>query len=460
MRLRSLAAGVVVAFAATLLPPPAVGQVNPTVERIPLTAGRSTVLNTDFEIVRIAVTNPAVADATVVEPREILVDGKATGTVSLIVWGAGGERRQYDLVVEPSVLTIEQRLQALFPGEDIRVSANDEALILSGNVSSNEVSLRAAEIAGATSSKMRVINLLQYPGANESQQVMLQVRFAEVSRQALRELGINLFTSGVGIKDTVGRVTTQRFAAPQFDDGQLIFSDYLNLFLFNTQHDIGAVLRALQTKGLLQSLAEPNLIAYNGQQAGFLAGGEIPIPSVQGNTGQVTIDYKEYGIRLNFTPTIAGDTIRLKVRPEVSTLDYPNGLTLSGFRVPALSTRRAETDVELRDGQTFAIAGLLNNLSQDTIDEIPGLARLPIIGHLFRSTQVNATRNELMVLITPRLVRPLNPDEVPPLPTLDNRFLPSIDGVSQNLEGGAGAVDAPALASAGTSKRGRKSKSQ
>jgi pilus assembly protein CpaC len=322
------------------------------------------------------------------------------------------------------------------------------------------VSLRAAEIAGATSSKMKVINLLQFPGANESQQVMLQVRFAEVSRQALRELGINLFTSGAGIKDNVGRVTTQRFSAPEFDDGQLIFSDYLNLFLFNTNYDFGAVLRALQTKGLLQSLAEPNLIAYNGQQAGFLAGGEIPIPSVQGNTGQVTIEYKEYGIRLNFTPTIAGDTIRLKVRPEVSTLDYPNGLTLSGFRVPALSTRRAETDVELRDGQSFAIAGLLNNLSQDTVDEIPGLARLPIIGHLFRSTQVNATRNELMVLITPRLVRPLNPDEVPPLPTLDNRFLPSIEGVSQNLEGGAGAVDAPELAGAGASKRAGKSKSQ
>jgi pilus assembly protein CpaC len=473
--MRSLAAGVVVAFVTTLLPPPAAGQVNPTVERIPLTAGRSTVLNTDFEIVRIAVTNPAVADATVVEPREILVDGKATGTVSLIVWGAGGERRQYDLVVEPSVLTIEQRLQALFPGEDIRVSANDEALILSGNVSSNEVSLRAAEIAGATSSKMKVINLLQFPGANESQQVMLQVRFAEVSRQALRELGINLFTSALGIDNNIGRVTTQRFAAPDFQglqvtkdadgnvvtaSGDITFSDFLNLFLFNTRYDVGAAVRALQTRGLLQSLAEPNLIAYNGQQAGFLAGGEIPIPSVQGNTGQVTIEYKEYGIRLNFTPTIAGDTIRLKVRPEVSTLDYPNGLTLSGFRVPALSTRRAETDVELRDGQSFAIAGLLNNLSQDTVDEIPGLARLPIIGHLFRSTQVNATRNELMVLITPRLVRPLNPDEVPPLPTLDNRFLPSIEGVSQNLEGGAGAVDAPELAGAGASKRAGKSKSQ
>jgi pilus assembly protein CpaC len=206
------------------------------------------------------------------------------------------------------------------------------------------------------------------------------------------------------------------------------------------------LIRALQAKGLFQSLAEPNLIAYNGQEASFLAGGEIPVPVVQGSTGAVSIQFKEYGIRLTFTPTIAGDTIRLRVNPEVSTLDFANGVSLGGFRIPALSTRRAATDVELRDGQSFAVAGLLNNISQEDVSEIPGLARLPIIGRLFRSRANRAERNELMVLITPRLVRPLDPDEVPPLPTIEQEFLPA-DDLGGGLQGGGGAQDAPALGS-------------
>jgi pilus assembly protein CpaC len=440
--------GVCVLFAQQPVPP---------VQQIPLTAGRSTVLATDFDITRIAVTNPAVADATVVQPREILIDGKSAGTVSLIIWGTG-DRRQYDVVVDPGISTLEQRLQALFPGEDIHVSANDEAIILSGRASSNSVSLRAAEIAEATSAKSRVVNLLQLPGGSESQQVMLQVRFAEVSRRALIELGVSMFTGNQGFKDMVMGSTTQQFTSPQLGpafgppptsgDSQertvTSLGDLLNLFLFNTKYDVGAVIRALQTKGLFQSLAEPNLIAYNGQEASFLAGGEIPVPVVQGNTGSVTIQFREYGIRLNFKPTIAGDTIRLKVRPEVSTLDYPNGILLSGFRIPALSTRRAETDVELRDGQSFAIAGLLNNLSQDDVNQIPGLSKLPIIGKLFQSKASRAERTELMVLITPRLVRALNPDEVPPLPTIQERFIPA-EGIGGQLQGGGGSVDAPAV---------------
>jgi pilus assembly protein CpaC len=362
------------------------------------------------------------------------------------VWGTTS-RLQFDIVVEPPVTTLEQRLQALFPGEDIHVSANDEAIILSGRVSGNTVALRAAEIAAATSAKAKVINLLQLPGGSESQQVLLQVRVAEVSRQALRELGAALFTSPNGFHETLGRSTTQQFAAPNFDTSQdipkLVFSDFLNLFLYSTKYDVGAVIRALQNRGLFQSLAEPNLIAYNGQDASFLAGGEIPVPVVQGLSNAVTVQWKEFGVRLSFTPRIAGDTIRLKVKPEVSTLDFSNGITLSGFRIPAISTRRAETDVELRDGQSFAIAGLLNNLSQDSVSEVPGLARLPIIGHLFQSKAVRAERNELLVLITPRLVRPLNPDEVPPLPTLPKRFLPPDEGIGQQLEGGGGAIDGP-----------------
>jgi pilus assembly protein CpaC len=403
-----------------------------------------------------------VADAVAVQPREVLIDGKTPGTISLIVWGAT-ERLQYDLVVDPGISTLQQRLQALFPGEDLSATVNGDAIILSGRASSNTVSLRAAEIAAATAPKSKIVNLLQLPGGSGSQQVMLQVRFAEVSRRALTELGASLFTSPTGVNNTLGLLSTRQFAAPGFTNlqatkessdfgakvteakGDFTFSDLLNIFLFSERYDIGVMIRALRDRGLFQSLAEPNLIAYNGQEASFLAGGEIPVPVVQGTTNAVTVEYKEFGIRLNFTPTVAGDTIRLHVRPEVSTLDFPNGIVLSGFRIPALSTRRAETDVELRDGQSFAIAGLLNNLSQDTAQEVPGLARLPIIGHLFKSKAERAEQTELLVLITPVLVRPLNPDEVPPLPTLQRRFLPRGDDLGSNLEGGGGQVDAPAL---------------
>jgi pilus assembly protein CpaC len=422
------------------------------VERVPLTAGRSTVLRSDFEIVRIAVTNPAVADAVVVQSREILVDGKSPGTVSLIVWG-DTQRKHYDLVVEPAITTLQQQLRSLFPGEDVRVSATDEAIILSGAVSSNNVSLRAAEIAQATSSKIKVINMLQLPSGQESQQVMLQVRFAEVNRRALTEAGANFI---VGRTDYLGRSTTQQFAAPDFDfeRGGLVFSDYLNLFFFNQQEGLGAVIKALQSRGFFQSLAEPNLIAYNGEEASFLAGGEIPIPVVQGggagSNSTVTVVYKEFGIRLNFRPVIAGDIIRLKVSPEVSTLDFGNGVTLQGFRIPALSTRRATTNVELRDGQSFAIAGLLDNLTQEDAAAIPFLSKIPIIGNLFKSKAERAERTELMVLITPRLVRALEPDEVPPLPTLPRRFLPAPPVGGEKPPGkpggsGTGLMDAPGV---------------
>lgn len=410
-------------------------------ERVLLTAGRSTVLTTDFDITRIAVTNPAIADAVVVKPREVLVDGKGPGTVSLIVWG-NSVRKHYDVVVDRGVHVLQQNLQQLFPGEDINVAVNDEAVVLSGAVSNNDVMLRAAEIARAAFPKSSVVNMLQLPGGSPSQQVMLQVRFAEVNRNALQQAGLALFTTRIGM---TARSTTQQFAAPDFDDekpGGLEFADFLNLFYFHRRHGIGGVLKALQAQGFLQSLAEPNLIAYNGQEASFLAGGEIPIPIVSGIAGQVSVVYKEFGIRLNFRPTIAGDVIRLKLRPEVSSLDFSNGIILSGFRIPALNTRRAETDVELRDGQSFAIAGLLNNVSQTDRQAIPLLSKLPVIGNLFKSKANRAEQTELMVLITPRLVRPLDPDEVPPLPTRPGEFL--VPGDDDDI--GGALTDAPAPA--------------
>lgn len=436
IRRPSLSVGLRTALAAavalSMLSAPVVGAQAPAaateqpvenVERVLLTAGRSTVLQTEFDITRIAVTNPAIADAVVVKPREVLVDGKGAGTVSLIVWGAD-TRRHYDIVVDSGVSTLQQNLQQLFPGEGINVGVTDDAVILSGSVSSNDVMLRAAEIAQAAMPEASIVNMLQLPSGSPSKQVMLQVRFAEVNRNALLEAGLTLFTTRTNF---TSRSSTQQFPAPGFDDeggvGGLEFSDFLNLFFFQREEGIGGVLKALQGRGFLQSLAEPNLIAYNGEEASFLAGGEIPIPVVQGVSGQVSVQYKEFGIRLTFRPTIAGDMIRLKLRPEVSSLDFNNGIILSGFRIPALNTRRAETDVELRDGQSFAIAGLMNNISQTDRQAIPILSKLPIIGALFKSKAERAEQTELMVLVTPRLVRALDPDEVPALPTRPGDFI-------------------------------------
>jgi len=439
---------IIAALAAAALPSTAAvaqAQGQAAAGRVELTTGRSTVLTTEFDVTRIAVTNPAIADATVVQPREILIDGKAPGTISLIVWG-NGQRVQYDLVVGQPITPLEQQLKQLFPAETINVAINADAVVLSGRVSSTDVMLRAAEVTRAAAPKSNVINMLTVPGANGSKQVMLQVRFAEVNRRAITEVGASFFTGIAGYKNWTGRTTTQQFPAPDFDnDDGLVFSDFLNLFLFNNKYNVGTLIKALKQKGYFQSLAEPNLIAYDGQEASFLAGGEFPVPFVSGGSSNaISIQFKEFGVRLKFRPTIAGDLIRLHVAPEVSSLDFNNGILLEGFRIPAVTARRAETEVELRDGQSFAIAGLINNETQNDTASLPILSQIPIIGALFKSNADRKERTELLVIVTPRLVRPLNPDEVPPLPTLPGRFLPATDDIGEQLKGGGGVADAPA----------------
>ena len=250
------------------------------------------------------------------------------------------------------------------------------------------------------------------------------MRFAEVSRSALTEFGISYFTSPTGINNTVGRVTTQQFGSAQFADlawskasssfgsdvtsaqGKLSFADFLNVFLLNQKWDLGVLIKAMQKEGIFQSLAEPNLVAESGKEASFLAGGEFPVPIVQGSGANmgISVQFKEFGIRLNFTPTVNGDRVHLKVKPEVSTLDYGNAVTLNGFRIPALSTRRAETELELRSGQTFAVAGLMNNQMASSMQKIPGIGDIPIIGHLFRSKAAQKDQTELVVMITPEIL--------------------------------------------------------
>jgi pilus assembly protein CpaC len=408
-------------FIIILAPPPVSAQqlaarsdetavVQAATQRLDMLVGRSTVIRMDRPITRVSLSTSDIADALVTSPYELLIHGKAPGTISLLVWAANGRIITYDVAVRRDLTALDEQVHQLFPGEPITVSSNGKNVVLSGVVSLKYVAERAASLAlGYVDKPENVVNLLRQREGVATDQVMLQVRFAEVSRNALQELGSSFFTGPSGHGDWIGRSTTQQFAAPDFDkDKGLVFSDFLNLFLFNSKEQIGTLIKALSTKGLFQSLAEPNLITQDGKEASFLAGGEFPIPVAQvgaGGSSNVTVIFKEFGVRLRFTPTILDDLIHLKIAPEVSTLDYTNAVVLGGFRIPALSTRRTETEVELRDGQTFAVAGLLDNRVNETMSRMPGIGDIPILGYLFRSRAYQKNTTELVVMITPRIVK-------------------------------------------------------
>ncbi|HET7219479.1 MAG TPA: pilus assembly protein N-terminal domain-containing protein [Vicinamibacterales bacterium] len=375
---------------------------------IDLMVGRSTVLNVGSTISRVSLTVEKIADAMVTGPSQLLIHGKEPGTISLFVWDREGSIKTFEVKVRRDLSALVAHLKQLFPGEDITTLGSGKDVVLSGTVSSKYVIEKAADVAaGYVEKKDNVVNMLKQQEGVASNQVMLRVRFAEVSRSAMQELGATFFANGYK-SEWIGRTAPPGVPAPEFEDGKLVFSDFLNLFVFNAKEGLGGAIRALTNKGLFQSLAEPNLIATNGKEASFLAGGEYPYPVVQSgaSTNSITIQFKEFGIRLNFTPTVlGGDLINLKVRPEVSALDFTNAVVLDGFRVPALSTRRTETEVELRDGQTFAIAGLMNNTLTNTMGKIPGIGDIPILGLLFRSKAYQKNQTELVVMITPTIIK-------------------------------------------------------
>lgn len=388
--------------------------------------GKSLLINTTERLKRISVTDPTIAYATVITPTQILVHGRAPGEVSLLIWDELERSRSFDLRVDVDVSACAEEEHRVFPDEQITVTPSRAAVVLSGHVSTEDVAKRAGELASAYSPK--VVNVLTF-GPVGAQEVLLQVKFAEVDRTALTQLGVNFVSTGAA--NVVGTTTTGQFGGfgPQqisqtTGQGNTVtanetISNVLNLFLFRPDVHFGAVIEALQNKNLLQILAEPNLIAVNGKEASFLAGGQFPFPIVQPGAGftAVTISFKEFGVRLQFTPVIMPNgNIHLKVAPEVSTLDFANALTISGFTVPALSTRRAETEFELQDGQSFVIAGLMDNRVTDINNKIPGLGDIPILGTFFRSKSAQKSKSELMVLCT---VRRISPSTEPPAPPKD-----------------------------------------
>jgi len=400
--------------------------------------GKSLLINTTERLRRVSVTDASIASPQVITPTQILIHGKAPGEISLLIWDELERSRSFDLRVDVDVSACADEEHRVFPDEQISVTPSRAAIVLSGHVSTQDVATRAGELASAYSPK--VVNVLTF-GPVGAQEVLLQVKFAEVDRAALTQLGVNFVSNGAG--NNIGTLTTGQFGgfgpvnlqqqqttsalggtATQ-NSGTQTINNVLNLFLFRPDINFGAVVEALQTKNLLQILAEPNLIALNGKEASFLAGGQFPFPIVQPGAGftAVTISFKDFGVNLKFTPVIMPNgNIHLKVAPEVSTLDFANALTISGFTVPALSTRKAETEFELQDGQSFVIAGLIDNRVTDVWNKIPGLGDIPILGNFFRSKSLQKSNSELMVLCT---VRRISPDTQPP--TLPKNPQPFMD---------------------------------
>ena len=421
--------------------------VDSAVRDLSMLVGRSTIVEVGSPIARVSLTSAEVADAMVTSPNQLLVHSKVPGRISMLVWDRAGSIQRYEIAVQRDLERLAADMKELLPRETIDVRGNGKYVILSGFVSTKEAAERAVNLAaGFVDARADVVTLLQVQPAPPTPQVLLQVRFAEVSRAALTELGLSLFTSPTGIQNTIGRVTTQQFTAPGFSDlewtkasgdfgsdvtsasGKFTFTDFLNFFVFSQKYDLGVMIRAMQQRGLFQSLAEPNLVAESGKEASFLAGGEFPIPIATGAGANmsVAVSFKEFGIRLNFTPVVDGDQVHLKVRPEVSTLDFGNAVVLSGFRIPALTTRRTETELALTDGQTFAIAGLLNNTMNSTLQKIPGIGDIPILGYLFRSKAAQKNQTELVVMITPRILKPGSVGVTSELPRMAEPYMPPI----------------------------------
>jgi pilus assembly protein CpaC len=357
-----------------------------------------------------------------------VVTAKTPGVSSLILWDEAGESTTYLVFSDLDVSNLEREIHQALPNDNIRVEAEQDRISLSGTVlsdASSEAALKLAALYAKT-----VVNSVIVLQAH-IRQVKLKVQIIEIDRSKLEQFGINLFSEGKSTSNIgTGQFPSTQTYTPATSTTPATFtsSNPLNLLFYNFGLNIGLTLQDLQARNIAQILAEPTITTLSGQKASFLAGGEFPFPVVQGSSGgltSITIQFRSYGVKLDFTPVVNEDgTIQLKVTPEVSALDYTNAVTISGYTIPAISTRRADTQVELRSGQSFAISGLLDHRTTDIFNKMPGIGDVPILGQLFRSKNVNHSTVELMVMVTPTIVDPLNDATVPtppklPIPMLD-----------------------------------------
>ena len=402
----------------------------PATRDLTVTVSKSIVLDSPGDIERVSVANGDMAEAVVINPREVMVNGKAPGDTSLIIWQQGGARTPYNLSVTPSTGALDavvKEIRDQLPGQQITLNLQNNNVFLQGTATSLVAADRAAAIASVLTGK--VVNLLNVAVPPTSPQILLKVRFADIDHSAALQLGANIISTGA--TNTPGTISTGQFSKPQLNiqpsSTTFTLSDALNVFLFRRDLNLGATIQALQAKNLLQILAEPNVLTMDGKPASFLAGGEFPYPTLQGGgggLGAVTIQFREFGVRINFTPQITPrGTIRLDVTPEVSSLDFANALVFQGFQIPGLNTRRIHSEIELEEGQTFAIAGLLDQRTTENLSKIPGLGDIPGLGKLFQSKNLNRSRTELLVLVTPEVVRPIPAGAPRPELTWDKGFL-------------------------------------
>ncbi len=415
-----------------------------SVNDLSVAVGKTVLVDTAWPIVRVSVGLGDIAEVHATSPTEVMVDGKAPGETSLILWDTHGGRQFFNVMVRPSVSVLEDKLEGVrrelraeLPGQNMKVTSEDGAIFLRGTVKNMGDSARAVKIATIAG---KVVNLLDVEVPSSDPQILLKVRFCSVDLNKEKQLGINLFNNGLG--HSIGSISTGQFSpplttAPSGVGTTTIASDQNLMAYFPGLGGFGATIEALETKGIVEILAEPNVLASNGKEASFLAGGEYPYPVVQGGgagtAATVTIMFKEYGVRLNFIPTITPrGTIRLQVAPEVSALDFTNAVEISGFDVPAITSRKMQTEVELADGQSLVLGGLLDHRDTETFQKIPFLGDIPILGKLFQSELTNKTNTELIVIVTPEIVAPMPVGA--PLPALKypGKFLPPNTGIPMN----------------------------
>jgi pilus assembly protein CpaC len=412
----SIAIFVIPALRAQAPQQPAEASHQDSTRELSVAVGKTALIDFKSPVTRAAIGLGDIAEVSAVSPTEILVNGKAPGTTTLIVWEQGGGRRFFNVTVhlnrfaaDDSMSGLRRELATELPGQNISATTENGLVFLRGTVSDLTNSDRAALIA---SNVGKVVNLLYVQVPQAPPQILLKVRFCSVDRSVEKQLGLNILSTGAA--NTIGAVSTGQFGTPATLIGtpSTVSGGGLNLSVFRPDLNLGATIEALETKNLVESLAEPNLLTEDGKEASFLAGGQFPFPVVQGvasgAAGAVSIQFKEFGIRLNFIPTITPrGTIRLQLAPEVSSLDFANGLEVSGFAIPSVNIRRVQTEVELGNDQSFVIGGLLDNTETDTFQKIPFLGDIPVLGKLFQSMQRTKNNTELIVIVTPVIVPPI-----------------------------------------------------
>jgi len=413
-----------------------------------LLVGRSLVITSPTKIKRVSIADPTIAEAIVVTPYQVVVNGKTPGGVSLILWDEAGQNQSFEVSVDIDVLGLTQKIHEVFPAEPVQVETSKDSVMLSGHISSAAVADKILEVV--KNSTPKVTSLMEVP-STPSAQILLQVQFAEVNRVAISQLGVNIlrnFGSNMPLSTTTGQFSPPSISTTQSvtsngntstttnSGNQFLISNLLNIALFRPDINLAVFIQALQENNLLEILAEPNLLTESGKEASFLAGGQFPYPVLQnvggGVSSAITIQFKEFGVKLHFLPTLSPDgTLHLKVEPEVSTLDFTNALTIQGFLIPALSTNRVTSEMDLRDGQSFAIAGLLDNRVTEQFQKIPFIGDIPVLGKLFQSRTLNKSKNELVIIVTPRIVQPIAAGQALPTLTYPRPFMPSLGAEGQ-----------------------------